>query len=177
LWAQLIRLFIVVVLVLVPLLYSSLLKAQTASSAEALRSVSAIHGMAGPFAVAGYRMGERSLKELGLHRGSVMLDVTHRTPYQVQWSCVADGVQAATGASVGKLNLRLVEVPLSEMQTIIKDRATSKELVFRFKPSFTQRFLNLPKDKLSAAGAEVEQLSDDEIFSVELKQSSSATTN
>src|SRR5262245_48301653 len=36
----------------------------------ALDRVAAIHGAAGPFAVAGYRVGERALRELGLARGA-----------------------------------------------------------------------------------------------------------
>src|SRR5882757_4522051 len=39
-------------------------------------------------------------------RGSFSLEVTHRTLFQVQWSRIADGIQAATVVSAGKLNLR-----------------------------------------------------------------------
>ena len=73
-----------------------------------LAKVAAIHGNAGVFAVAGYRMGERALREFHQPRGSFALDVTHKTPMEVQYSCVADGWQAATGASPGKLILNIV---------------------------------------------------------------------
>ncbi len=125
-----------------------------------------IHGEAGPFAVAGYRIGERALKELGLPRGSFSLEVVHKTPFRVQWSCVADGVQAATGVSVGKLNLWLEKAPVRDMQTIVRNRKTGKELVFRLQPQFVERFLNLPEDELEAAGQQILSLSDDQIFSV-----------
>jgi formylmethanofuran dehydrogenase subunit E len=137
------------------------------AQSDALQRVAAVHGTAGPFAVAGYRMGERALKELGVSRGTFDLDVTHKTPFQVQWSCVADGVQAATGVSVGKLNLRLVETTQDQMETVIKDKATKAEVIFRLKPGFIERFVNLPHDKLAAAGEQVMHLSDEEIFSVE----------
>ena len=79
------------------------------ASEEALARVAAIHGGAGPFAVAGYRMGERALTELSLARGSFDVEVEHTSPAQVQYSCIADGVAASTGASVGRLNLRRVD--------------------------------------------------------------------
>ena len=80
--------------------------------AACLARVKEVHGAAGPWAVAGYRIGERALKELGLPRHSHKLEVVHRCPMQVQYSCMADGLSAATGASPGKLNLRLEESPV-----------------------------------------------------------------
>jgi formylmethanofuran dehydrogenase subunit E len=168
---------LIFILVLMSSLCPPWIRAQTMTSTEALQAVAAIHGMTGPFAVAGFRMGERSLKEFHLSRGSVALDVTHKTPYRVQWSCIADGVQAATGASLGKLNLRLVEATPAEVQTIIADRDNGKQLVFRLKKSFSEKFLDLSEDNLSAAGAQAEQLSDDEIFTVEVKRSNSASNH
>lgn len=65
-------------------------EAQASSVEETLTRVAAIHGAAGVFAVAGYRMGERALHDLSVPRGSFALDVTHRTPLKVQYSCIAD---------------------------------------------------------------------------------------
>ncbi len=67
--------------------------------AACLARVKEVHGAAGPWAVTGYRIGERALKELGLARHSHELMVIHRCPAEVQFSCIADGVQAATGAA------------------------------------------------------------------------------
>jgi formylmethanofuran dehydrogenase subunit E len=66
-----------------------------------LATVAAIHGGAGPWVVAGYRMGEYAMKQLGLDRYSFDLEVQHHTPHKVQYSCIADGAAAATGASLG----------------------------------------------------------------------------
>jgi formylmethanofuran dehydrogenase subunit E len=125
--------------------------------------------MSGPFAVAGYRIGERGLKELGLPRGSFALEVVHESPSEVQWNCVVDGVQAATGASLGKLNLQLVPVPLAQMVTVIRNRKTGQELEFRLRPEFAKSFLNLPEKDLEAAGAKVAALPDEQIFSFQTK--------
>jgi len=143
----------------------SVLAQQGKPSTEAtLKAVAEIHGMAGPFAVAGYRMGARALLELNLQRGDFALSVVHESPAQVQWSCVVDGVQAATGAGLGKLNLRFETVPINQMVTIIKNRKSGEELRFKLKPEFVRAFLNLPEDQLASAGAKVADLSDDDIF-------------
>lgn len=137
----------------------------TLASANPLEQVAYIHGMPGPFAVAGYRIGERALKELGVARGTFTLEVIHKTPFEVQWSCVADGVQAATGVSVGKLNLKLVEVPQDRMETIVSDRSSGKAVVFQLTADFIKRFINLPHERLAAAGRQVLSIPDDQIFS------------
>lgn len=133
----------------------------------ALERVAEIHGAPGPFAVAGYRVGERALKELGLPRGTFDLDVVHESPAEVQWSCIADGVQAATGASSGKLNLHMREVERAQMRTVVRRRSTGETLVFRLTPEFAKRFLDLPRESLANAGQHVLELRDEQIFSVE----------
>ena len=131
-----------------------------------LDRVAAIHGAAGVFAVAGYRMGERALHDLGERRGSFALDVTHRTPLEVQYSCVADGWQAATGVSAGKLNLHIVEARPEETQTLIRNKGTGQALVFRLRKEFLAKYLHVPEGKQKQAGREVAELPDDQIFTV-----------
>ena len=48
--------------------------------AACLARVKEVHGAAGPWAVAGYRIGERALKDLGLPRHSHDLEVVHHCP-------------------------------------------------------------------------------------------------
>jgi formylmethanofuran dehydrogenase subunit E len=135
----------------------------------ALKEVAAIHGAAGVFAVAGYRMGERALRDLGTPRGSFALEVVHKTPMQVQYSCIADGLQAATGTSAGKLNLRIVEAPAAGLETIVRNRKTGQELIFHLEPDFLRRYLNLPNDQQPGAGRTVAALPESEIFTVEAR--------
>ena len=139
---------------------------QNTSTDEILNRVAEFHGNAGVFAVAGYRMGQEALRELGQQRGSFDLDVTHRTPLQVQYSCVADGWQASTGVSAGKLNLHIVEVPASRFETIVKDRKTGRQLVFRIRPEFLKQYLDLPFKKQPAAAREVATMPFEKIFAV-----------
>jgi formylmethanofuran dehydrogenase subunit E len=131
-----------------------------------LAMVASIHGGTGPWAVAGFRMGEYAIHELGLPRGSFDLEVTHHAPREVQYSCIADGAAAATGASVGKLNLSLAEAPRSETHTVYTRRSTGQSLDLRVTSAFAARYLNVPASQLAAAGREVLGLRDADIFEV-----------
>lgn len=136
------------------------------SVAACLARVKEIHGGTGPWAVAGYRIGERALKELGLPRQSHELEVVHRCPAEVQYSCIADGVQAATGASPGKLNLRIETAAREELRTVIRDRKSGRTLTFTLEPAFVRSISDLPFDRLEAEGRRVASLPDDAIFRV-----------
>ncbi len=144
----------------------SSIRAQEPDNVTALTEIAFVHGDTEPFAVAGYRMGQRALEEFKLSRGSFLLEVVHNAPEEVQWSCIADGVEVATGASVGKLNLKLVASRPGHVSTAIRDRRTGKTLVFRLTPQFTARYMSVSHEKLSAAGREVLALPDDQIFTM-----------
>ncbi len=134
------------------------------STASALDEVARVHGGSGPWAVAGYRMGQYALTKLGLARQSFDLDVTHRGPLVPQYACVADGASAATGASLGKVNLRLEEADVASVLTVYRRKSTGQTLALRPTEAFKQRFLNVPREQLRAAGEQVLSLRDDEIF-------------
>ena len=131
---------------------------------DALGRVAIIHGGAGPWAVAGYRMGAYALARLGLERQSFDLEVVHHTPQKVQFSCIADGAAAATGASAGKLNLRLVDAADADVATTFRRRSTGQSVTLRPSRAFAARFADLPRDQLAAAGRAVLALPDAEVF-------------
>lgn len=133
---------------------------------EKLEAVAAVHGGAGPWAVAGYRMGEYALRALGLERGSFDLEVVHFTPHEVQYSCIADGAAAATGASLGKLNLTLSEATPLETHTTYRRKSTGQSLTLRVTSGFRARFADVPRERLGEAGREVLALGDADIFEV-----------
>jgi hypothetical protein len=129
-----------------------------------LHEVAAVHGEAGPWAVAGYRMGKHALERLGIGRQSFDLDVAHASPRSPQFACIADGASAATGASLGKLNLSFQEADEANIQTTYRRKSTGQVIVLRPAKGFAARFAGVPREKLHAAGAEVLGLRDDEIF-------------
>lgn len=131
-----------------------------------LARVKEIHGGTGPWAVAGYRIGERALKDLGLERQSFRLMVIHQCPQEVQFSCMADGLQAATGASPGKLNLKVENAPLNALCTVVKDRETGRTLKFTLLPEFMDTIRDVPFEQLEAEGKRVAEMPEDKIFGV-----------
>ncbi|WP_437660612.1 FmdE family protein [Sorangium sp. So ce1182] len=131
---------------------------------EELRAVAAIHGGAGPWAVAGYRMGRYALAKLGLPARSFDLEVVHHSPRSVQFSCIADGAAAATGASLGKLNLSLVEASEAGIETTYRRRSTGQAVTLRPSAAFRARFRDVPRERLAEAGKEVLSLPDAEVF-------------
>ena len=90
--------------------------------------------------------------------------MTHESPANVQWSCIADGLQAATGVSVWKLNLHYNVVPKSQMRSIVRERKIGRQVILKLKPDFLIHFLNLPEERLPEAGKDVMALNDDEVF-------------
>ena len=130
-----------------------------------LARVAAIHGGAGPWVVAGYRMGEYALHRLGLPEGSFDLEVVHHSPLKVQYTCIADGAAAATGASLGKLNLTLAQEPdASRVATTYRRRSTGASLTLRPTARFVERYKDLPRERLAEAGREVLALPDAEVL-------------
>jgi formylmethanofuran dehydrogenase subunit E len=131
-----------------------------------LTAVAAVHGEPGPWAVAGYRMGTFALQKLGLPAQSHALKVVHASPRLPQFACVADGAQAATGASVGKLNLTLEEAPFEALQTTFTNTKTGASVTLKPAKRFLDRFTNSPRERALENGAAVLALKDAEVFVV-----------
>lgn len=131
---------------------------------RALDEVAAIHGAPGPWAVAGYRMSEHALAKLGLPRGSFDLQVVHWTPREVRYSCIADGAAAHSGASLGKLNLSLVETSADNVLTIYRDKKSGKAIALRPTASFRERYADTPREQARALGREVLGLPAEQVF-------------
>lgn len=130
----------------------------------ALHRVAAVHGDAGPWAVAGFRMGKYALKKLDLASYSFDLEITHASPKLPQYACVADGASAATGASVGKLNLTLEDADAEHVQTRYRKKSTGVSVTLKPSAAFVARYRDLPRDRLREAGREVMTLPDSEVF-------------
>lgn len=131
---------------------------------HALDAVAEVHGAPGPWAVAGYRMSERALVVLALPRGSFDLQIVHWTPKQVKYACIADGAAASSGASLGKLNLSLVETTAENVLTVYRNKKTGKSIAYRPTASFAKRYADTPRDQARALGREVMQLPEDQVF-------------
>jgi formylmethanofuran dehydrogenase subunit E len=134
---------------------------------DIIEEVKEIHGGAGPFVVAGYRMGQRAVQQVGAQPGAFTLLVQHYCPAEVQWSCIVDGLQAATHTSLGKLNLERITASKNEMRSIITNRKTGMKATVRLSESFLNKYLNTLMEQLETKGREVASLKDEEIFIIE----------
>lgn len=130
----------------------------------ALDRVTMIHGATGPFAIAGYRMGEWALRQLKLGRGSKDLEVVHYSPREAGWCSIVDGLQAATGASLGKLNLAMVESKAAS--SLVRNRKTGEEVRMELTEAFVRDHQSLPAAKAAAAGARLTAVKETEVFRV-----------
>lgn len=131
-----------------------------------LDAVAQIHGDAGAWAVAGYRMGEHALKTLGLKRGTFGLTVEHQSPKEVRYSCIADGVQAATGASLGRLQLSWKEAKAAALVTVFTDKASGKSVKLKPTAAFMKKYMEVPREKAREAGREAMVAKDADVFEV-----------
>ena len=109
-------------------------------------------------------MGRHALAKLGLESVSFDLEITHHTPRQVMYSCIADGAAAATGASVGKLNLSLVESSVEGVETTYRRKSTGQAITLRPAAAFRQRYADAPRERARENGREVLRLPAAEVF-------------
>ncbi len=125
------------------------------------------HGHVGPWAVVGYRMGQRALEEFHLPRHSKSLLVVHHTPLEFKFTCAADGVMEITGATPGKMNISLEECALPDLRTVITDRSSGRVLTFRILPERARELAGVTPEQLDAMSQRFAELDDDAIFTIE----------
>ena len=136
-----------------------------------LQSIRAVHGRIDPGAVAGYRIGLRALSELGLTAGAEELLAVHRAGPEPKFAAMLDGLQAATGATAGRRNLRLEETE-GDVETIMTHRMTGQSLVFRLSTD-CRRMIAAAEESLSEERAmELATLPDIAIFEIDVRRDS-----
>jgi len=120
----------------------------------------------GPAEVIGFRMGKQALGMLGIEAGDAHLRAVHRTPLDVRFAVVADGVQAATGVSAGRLNLRVEAAPLSAMETRFENTKTGEEIVFRLNDDMIPLLYDATGEHAEAMSKRVSTMEDIDLFDV-----------
>ncbi|MBI1390042.1 MAG: hypothetical protein GC154_16495 [bacterium] len=86
-----------------------------------------LHGHMGPYVVIGAKMGEFAVEKYGMPRYfGVTVEV--ECPASPPFTCIIDGLQMATGATMGKRNIHLKDG--EGMRVIIRDDESGKWLDF-----------------------------------------------
>jgi formylmethanofuran dehydrogenase subunit E len=132
----------------------------------AIAVVREAHGHVGPWALVGYRAGIRARSDFGLPRHSRAWFVVHHTPLVFKYTCAADGVMAATGATPGKMSLEVKEAAEDGLRTEISDRSTGRVLTFRVKPALAREMFAVTPEQLDAMTRRIGGMTDDEIFEI-----------
>lgn len=138
-----------------------------ADVSDMFRSIRRVHGDTRPAAVAGYRIGENILDIFKLKPGSRDLHVIVHTPLDLNYAGLADGIQAATGASIGKLNLAIREAPASRLQAVFVNLATGQSLRVHFTPAFLQVLAKPSGKGADSTGPRVATMPDDRVFVID----------
>ncbi|MCK6456681.1 MAG: DUF4198 domain-containing protein [Phycisphaerae bacterium] len=135
--------------------------------ATILKRVAAAHDRVGPWAVAGYRMTRRALRELGRDATPERLRAVHESPADAPYSCVADGIRAALGPARAAPAVRQTTAPPDRMRTRFTDETSKKSCVIRLRREFVREMLGVPEAGLEEAGRRVAAMRDEEIMQIE----------
>ncbi len=117
------------------------------------------HGHVGPWNVLGYLVGLEALDVFKTKWGRHDIDITLHTPFATPYSCMADGLAVGTGNSIGRLNLRLVEVDKpSELSVLIK-RKDGQGSPIRFTPTeaYWQALEGIGPDNMEAIARNISE--------------------
>ncbi len=133
------------------------------------KAIEQIHGHVGPWNVLGWRIGQRALEQFDTYWGRHDLDITVYIPLATPYSCMADGLVIGTGNSIGRLDIKLAEVPKMEMICVEVSRIGSDAEKILYKPKFDylEKILTAPEEDIHALSHECFELEDKELFDEE----------
>lgn len=116
---------------------------------EVLRRIKEFHGHLGPYVVIGYRMGLLALEQLKADKyfGIAVESFAGDTP---PVSCMNDGLQIATGCTLGKGNIKNVASGEPKAR-VVSNRNT---LTVRLKPEVQRSLAGVVKHEDEEAAAE-----------------------
>ncbi len=131
---------------------------------ELISRAVAFHGHPGPFLVFGLRMGLLARRVLGF-AGHFDVEVHAFTGTEPPISCMADGLQVSTGATLGKGNIRISPAGSGPPRAVFRAGGNAVEI------ALTPRALEATKgmkgrEAAAAAADRVLEMSDDELFHI-----------
>lgn len=124
------------------------------------------HGHLGPFLAIGVRMGllaKKTLRSNGFKDLSVTVNTGNKTPL----SCVVDGIQVATGCTLGKGNIAVTN--LSELSAVFhaKHKAIRVKMRTEVFQSLKAELLHGDPSKMEETARKISSIRDAKLFSVE----------
>lgn len=139
----------------------------TADLTGDVRAIVAVHGELSPWAALGYRMGKRGMAELQLSAGDGRLLVIHRSPFELPYTVMADGIQASTHATMGRMTLGISKVDLPELRSEFMDQTGARGVAIRPGPRLVEELVGASSsNEREAAALRILRLKDDDLFMV-----------
>jgi len=128
-----------------------------------------MHGHVGPWNVLGWRIGKAALRELETKWGWHELDIICYVPLRTPYSCMADGLVIGSGNTIGRLDLRMVEVVSLEFANVCVRRKDGTGPVLIFKPRLSYlKHIDAPKpEDLEKLSKECGSMKESEIFEIQ----------
>ncbi len=123
------------------------------------------HGHLGPFLVLGLRMGLLALRELDC-RGHFDLEAQVEMGTTPPLSCMIDGIQVATGCTLGKGNIRVAGHGQPRPRATFTNTKDAKWLEVELQPGLVERFR---EGEPEALAHEAMRMSEEELFRWELR--------
>jgi len=132
-------------------------------------TIKRMHGHVGPWNVLGWRIGQAALREFDTRWGWHELDIICYTPMSTPYACIADGLVIGTGNSIGRLDIRLVEVMSRNLIHIAVRRkdGTGAILIFRPNPEYLRRIEKPLLEELEKLSRQCIAMKEHELFGIE----------
>lgn len=129
-----------------------------------------VHGHPGPFLALGVRLGLKAREVLGA-RGYFDMEVEVGCPLRTPYSCMIDGVMAATGCTPGKKNLK---VKRSSSPYLRARSGEGREVVLRPREElWVELTKGFPMEEAPKLAEEVLQLPEDRAIEIACKEGDS----
>jgi formylmethanofuran dehydrogenase subunit E len=123
------------------------------------------HGHLGPFLVVGVRVGLRGLRELQTRKENLDVSAKARLTYSVPYSCILDGIQVATGCTIG--NRRLTYENSPNPMVLFQNRAGTAVTVSILPEAIDELIRQLAKDvPAEEAAQKAAAMAEEELFKV-----------
>jgi formylmethanofuran dehydrogenase subunit E len=132
---------------------------------ELIRQAELFHGHLGPFLVIGLRMGVVARRLLGFG-GHFDVRVTAFTGRETPVPCIVDGLQFSTGATLGKGNIEVVEMPDACPAARIETDGRAVKVSLR-RPVLQEVQSRLETGAGERVAAHVAHLSESDLFEIE----------
>jgi formylmethanofuran dehydrogenase subunit E len=133
---------------------------------DIMNKAAEFHGHLGPFLAIGVRMGllaKKTLKSNGFRDLSVIVNTGNNPPL----SCVVDGIQVATGCTLGKGNIAVTNLNEISAAFHAKHKAIKVKMKTEVFQNLKSELLHGNPEKMEETARKISSIPDAKLFSIE----------